>query len=104
MRADLTTTYLGLSLKNPIVASAGPLTGELDTLRRLEQQGVSAAVLPSLFEEQICRDEQFMRCMNFRRTHRPNRFHIFRGQASLVRGRASIWTCWSRPRRPFRFR
>jgi dihydroorotate dehydrogenase (fumarate) len=58
MRADLSTNYLGLSLKNPIVASAGPLTGDLDTLRQLEQAGVSAAVLPSLFEEQISRDEQ----------------------------------------------
>jgi dihydroorotate dehydrogenase (fumarate) len=40
------------------VASAGPLTGDLDTLRQLEQAGVAAAVLPSLFEEQISRDEQ----------------------------------------------
>jgi len=45
-------------LKNPVVASAGPLTGDLDTLKRLEQLGVSAAVMPSLFEEQICHDEQ----------------------------------------------
>ena len=37
MRADLTTKYLGLSLKNPLVASAGPLTGEFDTLCRLER-------------------------------------------------------------------
>src|SRR6185369_17995772 len=58
MRADLSTNYLGLTLKNPVVASAGPLTGDLDTLRRLEQFGVAAAVLPSLFEEQICKDEQ----------------------------------------------
>jgi dihydroorotate dehydrogenase (fumarate) len=56
--AELTTNYLGLSLKNPIAASAGPLTGDLDTLRQLEQVGVAAAVLPSLFEEQISRDEQ----------------------------------------------
>jgi dihydroorotate dehydrogenase (fumarate) len=58
MRADLTSKYLGLQLKNPIVASASPLTGDLDTLSRLEQVGVAAAVLPSLFEEQITRDEQ----------------------------------------------
>jgi dihydroorotate dehydrogenase (fumarate) len=58
MHADLTTKYLGLSLKNPVVASAGPLTGDVDTLRQLEHAGVSAAVLPSLFEEQISRDEQ----------------------------------------------
>ena len=58
MFADLSTRYLGLSLKNPVVASAGPLTGDLDALKQLEQAGVAAAVMPSLFEEQICRDEQ----------------------------------------------
>jgi dihydroorotate dehydrogenase (fumarate) len=58
MRADLKTYYLGLSLKNPIVASASPLTGDLDTLRQLEQAGIAAVVLPSLFEEQISHDEQ----------------------------------------------
>jgi dihydroorotate dehydrogenase (fumarate) len=58
MSADLSTRYLGLSLRNPIVASAGPLTGDLDTLCQLEQAGVAAAVLPSLFEEQITRDQQ----------------------------------------------
>jgi dihydroorotate dehydrogenase (fumarate) len=54
---DLSTNYLTLKLRNPIVASASPLTGDLETLRRLEDAGVSAAVLPSLFEEQIVRDE-----------------------------------------------
>jgi dihydroorotate dehydrogenase (fumarate) len=50
---DLTTTYLGLSLKNPLVASPGPLTGKIETLERLEAAGIAAVVLPSLFEEQI---------------------------------------------------
>jgi dihydroorotate dehydrogenase (fumarate) len=54
---DLSTTYLGLKLKNPLVASAGPLTGKLDTLHRLEAAGVAAAVCPSLFEEQILHEE-----------------------------------------------
>ncbi|NLF73055.1 MAG: dihydroorotate dehydrogenase-like protein [Candidatus Anammoximicrobium sp.] len=53
MSVDLTTTYLGLKLKNPLVASASPLTGKLDSLRQLEEAGASAAVWPSLFEEQI---------------------------------------------------
>jgi dihydroorotate dehydrogenase (fumarate) len=55
MRPDLTTHYLGLTLDNPIVASAGPMTGDLDALARLAEAGISAAVLPSLFEEQISR-------------------------------------------------
>ena len=53
MTPDLTTTYLGLRLRSPIVASASPLTGTLDSLLELERQGIGAAVLPSLFEEQI---------------------------------------------------
>jgi dihydroorotate dehydrogenase (fumarate) len=44
---------MGLELHNPLVASASPLTGELDTLRRLEDAGAGAVVLPSLFQEQI---------------------------------------------------
>jgi len=50
---DLTTRYMGLELKNPLVASASPLTGDLGTLRQLEDAGVAAIVLPSLFQEQI---------------------------------------------------
>ncbi|HUA78694.1 MAG TPA: dihydroorotate dehydrogenase-like protein [Acetobacteraceae bacterium] len=55
---DLTTCYLGLSLPNPLVASAGPLNGELDTIRRLEDLGAGAVVLPSIFQEQIEREER----------------------------------------------
>ena len=50
---DLHTTYLGLSLHSPLVASAGPFTGDLDRLAQLEEAGAAAVVLPSLFEEQI---------------------------------------------------
>jgi dihydroorotate dehydrogenase (fumarate) len=50
---DLTTRYLGLALKNPLIASASPLTLELDNIRRLEDYGAAAVVLPSIFEEQI---------------------------------------------------
>lgn len=57
MNVDLTTRYLGLDLRNPLVVSACPLTGKLDTLRRLEDAGAAAAVMPSLFEEQIEHDE-----------------------------------------------
>ena len=50
---DLTTRYLGLTLKNPIVASASPLTKKLDTAQKLDEAGVGAIVMYSLFEEQI---------------------------------------------------
>ena len=54
---DLTTTYLGLPLKNPLVASASPLTRDIDSIRRLEDAGAAAVVLPSIFEEQIRHEE-----------------------------------------------
>jgi dihydroorotate dehydrogenase (fumarate) len=50
---DLGTDYLGLKLRTPLVASASPLSHELDGIRRLEDAGASAIVLYSLFEEQI---------------------------------------------------
>ena len=50
---DLTTTYLGLELDHPIVASASPLTRELDGIRRLEDSGAAAVVMPSVYEEEI---------------------------------------------------
>ncbi len=53
MNANLHATYLGLKLKNPLVISACPPTAEIEQLKRFEQAGAAAAVLPSLFEEQI---------------------------------------------------
>jgi dihydroorotate dehydrogenase (fumarate) len=50
---DLSTTYLGLNLKNPLVASASPLSKKLDRAKKLEDAGISAIVMYSLFEEQI---------------------------------------------------
>lgn len=50
---SLTTKYLGLTLKNPMVASASPLNSKVENLRRLEDAGAAAIVLPSLFQEQI---------------------------------------------------
>jgi dihydroorotate dehydrogenase (fumarate) len=50
---DLTTTYLGLKLKNPLVASASPLSEKVENVRKLEDAGIAAVVMYSLFEEQI---------------------------------------------------
>lgn len=50
---NLMTSYMGLTLRNPLIASASPLTGELGALRALEDHGAAAVVLPSLFEEQL---------------------------------------------------
>lgn len=50
---DLTTTYMGLPLRSPIVASASPMCDSIENIRRFEESGVGAVVLPSLFEEQL---------------------------------------------------
>ena len=57
---DLTTEYLGLTLKNPLVPSSSPLTGNLDDARRLEDNGAAALVLPSLFEEALIYEQENM--------------------------------------------
>ena len=54
---DLSTEYLGLALKNPLVPSASPLSRSLDSARRLEDAGASALVMYSLFEEEIRHEE-----------------------------------------------
>ena len=54
--ADLGTRYLGMELRSPLVASSSPLTGTLDGLRRLEEAGAGAVVLPSLFEEELAEE------------------------------------------------
>src|ERR1700742_3797115 len=50
---DLSTSYLGLKLKNPLVASSSPMCADVGNIRRLEDAGAGAVVLQSLFEEQI---------------------------------------------------
>jgi dihydroorotate dehydrogenase (fumarate) len=50
---DLSTTYLGLKLKNPLVASGSPMCDDLGNVRRMEDSGIAAVVLQSLFEEQL---------------------------------------------------
>lgn len=55
---DLTTRYMGLALRNPLIASASPLNAELSNLRALEDAGAGAVVLPSMFAEQIEAEEQ----------------------------------------------
>jgi len=55
---DLSTTYLGLQLRSPLVASAGPVTSTAGGVRKLADAGVGAVVLPSLFEEQLRRESE----------------------------------------------
>ncbi|PLX61554.1 dihydroorotate dehydrogenase-like protein [Sedimenticola selenatireducens] len=57
---DLRTTYLGLTLKNPLVPSASPLSRSLDMAKKLEDAGASALVMYSLFEEELQHDQEVM--------------------------------------------
>ncbi len=57
---DLKTQYLGLSLKNPIVPSASPLSREIDTIKKLEDADAAAVVMYSLFEEQLVFEQKEM--------------------------------------------
>lgn len=57
---NLTTNYLGMLLKNPIVASSSPLSHTVDSIRRLEDAGAAAVVMYSLFEEQIGFDSYYL--------------------------------------------
>src|SRR5262249_48985936 len=61
MPIDLRTTYMGLELRNPLVASASPLTNHVEILSQMQEAGAAAVVMPSLFEEQLERDELAVR-------------------------------------------
>ncbi len=68
---DLSTTYLGLALRSPLVASAGPVTGNPAMWQRLQAAGAGAIVLPSLFEEEI---EQDAFVLGFNEEHGADQF------------------------------
>lgn len=55
---DLSTTYLGIKLKNPLVASASPLSEDMEKVKQMQEKGIAALVLPSLFEEQVLLQEK----------------------------------------------
>lgn len=67
--SDLTTTYLGLALKNPLVASASPLSKKVSVVRQLEDAGIAAIVMYSLFEEQITHESHELDHFLERGTH-----------------------------------
>jgi dihydroorotate dehydrogenase (fumarate) len=57
---DLTTSYLGLTLRTPLVPSASPLSDEVDNIKRMEDAGAAAVVLHSVFEEQVRREREIV--------------------------------------------
>lgn len=88
---DLTTHYLGLVLRNPLVASPSPLTSTVDGVRELADAGIGAVVLPSLFEEEVHREqlrelhltEPYEDTFSEARSFFPTRAGVVPGTASL---------------------
>ncbi|MBU2511217.1 dihydroorotate dehydrogenase-like protein [bacterium] len=58
---DLTVNYMGLELKNPLIAASSGLTGSINSIKKLEENGIAAVVLKSLFEEQILMESKSMK-------------------------------------------
>lgn len=77
-QVDLSTTYLGLKLPNPLVAASSPLTGDIEQLIHLEEAGCAAVVMPSLFEETISHEEaEVARLYDFRTQACPESLTYF---------------------------
>jgi dihydroorotate dehydrogenase (fumarate) len=87
---DLTTSYLGLELRSPLIAGASPLTGDLKSLEALEEAGAGAVVLPSLFEEQIVFDE-FSDRFRSRRFRRQDLLKALEDQLQIDDYNAGPW-------------
>ncbi|HMK10225.1 MAG TPA: dihydroorotate dehydrogenase-like protein [Acidimicrobiales bacterium] len=82
---DLTTRYLGFELRTPIVASAGPVTGDIEMVRRVVDAGASAVVLPSLFEEEIVHEEVDLNlALESGAEHHPEALGYFPGAMSRM--------------------
>jgi dihydroorotate dehydrogenase (fumarate) len=83
--ANISTTYMGLSLKSPVIVGSSPLTQSVDDIRRLEEAGAGAVVLKSLFEEQILMDVDALRVNNISGTFSDteNYFQYFEREKSI---------------------
>jgi len=84
---DLTTRYLGLNLRTPLVPSASPLSNEVDGIKRMEDAGASAVVLHSLFEEQVKSElEEVQARMMYGAESFPEALSYFPKQAEFISG------------------
>ena len=93
---DLSTTYLGMHLRTPLVASASPLSQELDGIRHLEDAGASAVVLYSLFEEQLKQEASELEYhLEFRNVDASHRSALPYGYYSHVCGPSETGFCTS---------
>ena len=102
---DLTTRYLGLQLRNPLLAGASPLSHTVDGVRRLADAGVGAVVLYSLFEEEIRREaEHNARLANEYNETYAESVTYFPPRRSATMAPIGIYVCWNARRRRWRCR
>src|ERR1041385_6835848 len=84
---DLSTTYMGLKLKSPLVASSSPMCEEIGNIRRMEDSGAAAVVLHSLFEEQIrIESEELDRAISMAEERGAEAATIFPAMSGPARG------------------
>src|SRR2546421_5697366 len=104
MATDLSTDYMGLELRNPLVASPSPLSYTLDGVKRLADGGVGAIVLFSLFEEQL-REEaaRTIRLVEETAESFPEALDSSRVSSARTATPAAIWPCSSAPCPPSTF-
>jgi dihydroorotate dehydrogenase (fumarate) len=96
---DLTTRYLGLNLRTPLVPSASPLSDDLDNIKRMEDAGASAVVLHSLFEEQVTSERNEVRHdLMYAADSFPDAFHFPPNREILSPVRRNISIRSGRPR------
>ena len=90
---DLSTTYLGLTLKHPVVPSASPLSQSLDSIRRLEDAGAPAVVMYSLFEEQIEGESHLLdHYLTYGAESFAEALNYFPEMVATMWGRIAIWS------------
>ena len=99
---DLTTQYLGLTLNSPLVASPSPPNRHVDHLKLLEEYGAGAVVLPSIFEEQIAREQEMVDALIGSRLGQLRRSAELLPRRDRIRLRFRRAICGSSRRRPRR--
>ena len=102
---NFATNYLGLHLHSPIVASASPLTENLDNVKRMEDAGAAAIVFHSLFEEQLHHGKHEFFPASIREPNvLRNRCRIFLIPKAFESIRTNTLSISAEPRHPFRYR
>ncbi len=103
---DLSTTYLGMKLKNPIVPSASPLSRSVSSIAMLEDAGASAVVLYLAFEEELNHEsERWTAILPKVRRVSPKRCHISPKHRAMIRSaRIPTWSISTVSRRRWRSR